>query len=278
MGYARSWLMANYEAIFRSAQQKLQEKASGQMMLFGGGATPYPEFEPMPEWPQDLLLRHEKEALGFYITSNPVAKYQKLMELLSTTTLDALADLEADRELQVGGIISNVKLKVVQSGPRKGAPYVVFDLQDLTGRVEAIMFERDLERNRKHIVDDAIVLVKGTLDFRMDEPSLIARDVVPFDESAGTIRDLRITVNLMAAGPDLPDRLRDLLVAHPGSVPVVLEVYTLEGRRALVDLGPEFRITPDNELIERLEELVGRDKFMFRLRSTGETTKVKVPS
>ena len=55
----------------------------------------------MEEWPEREKLLAEKEVLGFYLHSHPLAEYENKLSTFRTHTTDKLADIK-DREL--GGI------------------------------------------------------------------------------------------------------------------------------------------------------------------------------
>jgi DNA polymerase-3 subunit alpha len=279
MKLARAHLMNTFEEILKIANKKREEKASGQLNIFMSASDPnsgYPEFESIPEWPQDVLLKREKEALGFYITSNPVARYSSLIDILPTVSIDSLEGYQGDREsIRLAGIVTNVRLKVVQNGPRKGARYVVFDFSDLTGRIESVMFASDLERNEKNMKEDAIVLLSGTLDDRNDQPSIIARDLVPLEDAATLFQGVFIEMNPDDYPPEKIDALYQALRANRGTTPVSLVLHKPGSPKRLGRLPEDYNVKMGRELVEALLPLVGPRKIRVELAKTQETTRLR---
>lgn len=262
LGESRAKLFTHYEELLRRADAK-NKNLTG--LLFG--ADSFDALPDVPEWPPEVLLAREKEALGFYITSNPIAKHRKLIERLGVTAIEDLSELEAgNRDLKVAGVLSKVKLRVVQGGRNKGAHYLVFDIQDLTGRIEAVMFASSLEENRKYMVDDAVVILDGSVDFRQDNVSLVARRVEPVEEVYRRIAHVRVSLDLREAPADALDRIREVAGRHPGRTSLRLEVLTTEGRRAVFELAGERGIDPVTELLEGLEQAVGAVRVSIVLR------------
>src|SRR5262249_54063749 len=55
----------------------------------------------LPEWPDALKLKNEKEALDFYFSSHPLAEYEEDVRRLATHRVENLANLEANQEVIV---------------------------------------------------------------------------------------------------------------------------------------------------------------------------------
>jgi DNA polymerase-3 subunit alpha len=273
LGVARAKLFAQYEELLRRADSKRRNRTA---LLFGDQS--FEALPDVPEWPPEVLLAREKEALGFYITSNPIAKHRKLVERMGVTPIEELGEPDAgSREVKVAGVLSKVKLRVVQGGRNKGAHYLVFDIQDLSGRIEAVMFASSLEDYRKHMVDDAVVVLDGSVDFRQDNVSLVARRVEPIDEVYRRIAHVKVELDLREAPPDAIDRIQAAVKRHSGRTPLRLEVFTVEGRRAEFEVPGAQGVELNSELLSGLEEIVGRSKVTISLLQATATPAARPP-
>ena len=83
----RARLFAAAESILRRAQATAEEKASGQIALFGGAAGTRESLRlpDMPDWPSMERLGFEAEAIGFHLTAHPLDVYAKALRRLGTT-------------------------------------------------------------------------------------------------------------------------------------------------------------------------------------------------
>ena len=64
----------------------------------------------VPEWHQRDKLAKEKEVLGFYLSSHPLAEYQStLSTYCSHTTVEAAALGDRTSNVTLGGMLSAVK-------------------------------------------------------------------------------------------------------------------------------------------------------------------------
>jgi DNA polymerase-3 subunit alpha len=100
------------------------------------------------------------------------------------------------------------------------------------------------------LADDAVVIVKGRLDKRDDQPKLIAMDVEVFDGVTDGAPPVRIRVS-ESISPQLVTRLRALLSEHPGESPVYLHV----GRKVI-------RL-PDRDCVDAASGFLGEVRVLL---------------
>jgi DNA polymerase-3 subunit alpha len=266
-GLKRQQCMEMLEPALRIGALKQQDRRAGQLTIFGGPAGGAGEYPPVPdagEWPQESLLAFEKEALGYYITSNPVVRYEEEIRSFSTATVDRLPDLQDGDEVLIGGLITNLKRVLTKTGPNAGKTYMTFKLHDLTGTCEAVVFSGEFERLRENLIDDAIVFLRARVSFRNDEASLRVAEVTPIHAARETLTG-SVRVELPATGleGDLLARVGEVLAAHPGPCPVVFQVPVEEGRHIAVQAGPDRQVAPSDAFFADLQEVLGTGRVRF---------------
>lgn len=260
LGGHRAQFWEALEPALRLGALRQADRRTGQLSMFdaavdGGGAERLPD---VPPWPAETLLAYEKDALGCYVTVNPLVRYEEVLRSLSSATVDRLPDLEEGQEVTLGGMISGLRVQVTRSGKNAGQKYVIFKFGDLTGSCEAVCFAADFEANREHLVNDAIVFVTGRVAFREDAPSLRVSRVVPVERAREVLAGaVRLTVASAGLDEDLLMRLQDVLKAHPGPCPVFFEVETPSGHRVLVKAGNEHFVSPSARFFADIEEVLG---------------------
>ena len=188
-GLNRKQMMLVYSDVMEHVAHERKESVSGQMSLFDMFE---PEDKPdeiivpdVPEYSRDEVLVMEKEVLGVYISGHPLDEYKALWEKNIT---NMCSDFERDDEtgqakvndaekVIAGGIISGIKVKMTRNG--KSMAY--FDLDDLGGHVEVVVFPRPYMDYRKDITEDNKVFVCGTVDLRDEENGkLLCNKIIPF--------------------------------------------------------------------------------------------------
>jgi DNA polymerase-3 subunit alpha len=258
-GAHRAQLMEAVEPAMRLGSLRQADRKTGQLSIFDGSAAEEkPALPDVPPWPQETLLTYEKEALGCYVTVNPLVRYEDVLRSLSSATVDRLPDLQDGQEVTVGGILGGLRAMITKSGKNAGQKYVLFKFSDLTGSCEAVCFASDFEKNRDHLVNDAIVFLQARVAFREDTPSLRVSTVTPLEKAREVLAgSVRLTVSGAGLGEDLLLQIQDVLRAHPGSCPVFFEVETPRGHRVLVKAGQEHFVSPSGRFFADIEEVLG---------------------
>ena len=257
-GEHRAALLAALDKLVDWAQRRRREEEAGQSRLFGGTvADTAPRIDAaLPAWPEADRLRAEKEALGFFLTGNPLARFEARLEALTSHTTRSLRE-GFQGSATVGGLVTRVKRVKIKSGPNAGKVMGRFVLEDLTGGLNVTLFVDALRKFDPLLVEDAAVLVRGTVRERGGEVELTAEDVEPLEQAATRL----VTGVRVAIGTEMPQRtllrLRDVIAEHPGDAPVTFLVRL--GDERAVEVAPEekYRVAYSSELVAEIEALLG---------------------
>ncbi|HQN39191.1 MAG TPA: DNA polymerase III subunit alpha [Thermoanaerobaculia bacterium] len=256
-GFHRAALAAAAERMLDYAQRRRQERAVGQNSLFDDSAAiREPKVDPqVPTWEEPERLRREKEALGFYLTGNPLQPHAPALRRLATHTV---AELREPREgrVTVGGLVTRLRRAKIRSGPSAGRMMGHFVLEDLTGVLPVTLFADQLQRFESLLVEDAIVLVTGSLRERGASWELTVDEVMPLERAAQRlIRAFEVRLGTGLPATDLL-RLRDLFAENPGETPVELR-FDLPAGPVVVVLGAGYRVASSPMLVAAAERVVG---------------------
>ena len=263
----RAVLMAAMEEAVRAAEQAVRSADSGHMDLFGGvfaeaEADVYANYLKVRELTLKERLRGEKETLGLYLTGHPIDEYEGEVRRFAR---QRIIDLRPARETQtVAGLIVNLRVMKNKRGDKMG--FVTLD--DRSGRIEASLFAEAFAAAQALLQTDALVVVEGEVS--MDDFSgglrLRAKRVMSLEEArTGLAESLRMKVD----GEQLKgERLRwlaELCGQHRGACPITLD-YSGSQARALLQFGDQWRIDPNDSLIQTLRDQFGRDNVFLQYR------------
>jgi DNA polymerase-3 subunit alpha len=240
------------------AAESHEDRSAGQMGLFGGGdaATAAPSYPDVPEWPLPDLLAREKEVLGYYVTSHPLARFEATLRRHATATAASLSDAPERATVRLGGLVSALRTSVVKSGPNEGRKMGFFRVEDFSGSASCVAFSRTWAEQGALLAPDRVVFVEGDVDASRDEPTLRVSKVVPVEEADAAFAR-GVLVRLAAAAPATVEALGSALRATPGALPVVLEVRADGGRRVALKAGPSWNVAPASDLPTRLARVPG---------------------
>ena len=134
-------------------------------------------------------------------------------------------------------------------------------LDDGVRQVEVVVFANAYGACREHLVEDAIVIVKGRVDRRDEgETKLRAFEVAPFD--AVPVRgEVRLRVDGRVPARRSSRSSAHHLVDFPGEASVVMEVATHEGARVL-RLGPAYKVSPEADFFTEVRVLGGEAQLV----------------
>ncbi len=122
LGAFRSQLSAVLDRAFQSGAAALADRRAGQRSLFGDDEeadTPQKvDLPDIPEWEERQKLLLEKEVLGFYLSSHPLAEHQAKLTAYCTHTTTELSGLSDRTEVYVGGMLSSIKHAHVRKASR----------------------------------------------------------------------------------------------------------------------------------------------------------------
>ncbi len=257
-------------------QRRRREREEGQGTLFGlmagaGGEAaggrgigrePAPD-PAAPPWSERERLRNEKEALGLYLTGNPLLEHQEALARLTTHTTARLKE-GAEGTVTVGGMVSGLTRVKIKSGPNAGRLMGRFVLEDLEGSLAVTLFANQMQQFGGLVADEAVILVRGQLRERggrgengaAGESELTVEEIVPLERfQARPLAGLDLTVPAELPRPAML-RLRDLLFQHPGTVPVALHVRHAE-RTWRIAAEDKYRVDPTAQLTAAIEALLG---------------------
>ena len=260
LGHTRKGLVhVHVEAIDNCLDTKRAE-AIGQFDLFsftddGPSALGDDVFDiqiPVGEWEKVLLLTYEREMLGLYVSDHPLFGVEHVIAAAVDCPLSSIGELTDGHNVTVGGILSAVTRKMT----KQGNAWATVLLEDLEGAVEVMFFPASYQAASVHLVEDAVVLVRGRIDKRDDTPKIIANEVIVPDLSIGPRGPVVVSLPTPRCTPPVVERFKEVLAAHPGTTEVHLQLVNA-GKTTVVRLDDRLRVTAHPALFADLKALLG---------------------
>lgn len=212
----------------------------------------------VPEFDEREMLAFEKDVLGFYLSSHPLAQYERVLAQYRTHTTANLARLQHRDEVTLGGMLSAIKFSHTRNG-KPGAPnrFANFDLEDADGAVRCILWPDECERCGHLVQPDSILLVRGSVDrSRGEEANLIVNDLIPLDDAERLFTSgIRVRIDARHHPPETLTHVRDIVRGYPGNCELQLVLALEDGTHVIMRSG-RFRIAVQPELRQRLDDLL----------------------
>ncbi|NOQ41645.1 MAG: DNA polymerase III subunit alpha, partial [Desulfuromusa sp.] len=179
LGGKRAQFYAAFEDSMEIGQRLQKEQESGQDSLFGSkeilsvGGNGYGDLPDIPEWDEKTLLSYEKEALGFYVSGHPLARYSDSIKRFATCETAGLSERTDKEQVRVCGIVSGIKELITKKGDRMA----FVTLEDLSGSVEVIVFPEVYTVAMELLKGEDPLLVSGELDVGEEACKILATEV-----------------------------------------------------------------------------------------------------
>ncbi len=290
MGYKRRALVQICGAVIDSISQAARDNISGQMDLFGdpdeGGearpvSIPIPDIE---EFSARERMAMEKETTGLYLTGHPMDEYRAAVKKIGASPIGAVMnDFAAEdgprsfadgQYITVAGVVAGARTR-----PTKNNSLMSYiSLEDDTGAMEVIAFQRVLDQSSMFIKDNAALIVRGRISVRDEkEPQLMADTIRPIEEAdsmkAAAARpdgapkpaphgddpaaQQKLWVKLPAADDPRIKRIELILTMFPGQQQMV--IYCAREKRKLT-----ARCIIHDSLVAELKEMLGEENVVVK--------------
>jgi len=264
----RSRLMQVLPRVLEFSSKLVKEKASGQLSFFGdsflsgGMDKKIIELPDIEEWPKQQLLQFEKELLGFYVTGHPLAKYQFLIKKTKIKKIADAANQPVSRkdELVFAGLIDKVTLTTTR---KSGELMAILRIEDEESSLEAFVFPKVFEQTRDNLKKGNAVAAQGRVSLKEGSARLLISKIIRLEEIYKWVT--KVDLYIENPSQDFINRLKNVLVAFPGNIPVFFHFQHPEIKFVRVKLGKDFRIEPQEDLIKEVSSLLGEKNFSLTL-------------
>lgn len=175
----RNQLLFNLEKLLELARETAKNKDNGQIGLFQGVKfNNHFVLQTTRPASKSEKLSWEKELLGLFVSSHPLESFGNILEK-KTLSISKITDDLINKRVKIGGIVSGLKRIVT----RTGKPMLFLSLEDLTDKIEVVIFPGVIEKNPSALQENKVVLVSGRIDNRDGVPKMIAENVEEIVES-----------------------------------------------------------------------------------------------
>jgi len=269
LGGGRAQMMAGLERAMENGANLQADRQSGQMSFFGqmAGDNDYSQdhqrLPDVPPWPEPQMLAYEKQVLGFYVTSNPLSHHAETINIYSTHNSSQFAQANGEKHIVIGGMITKIRFNLTKTGRNAGSKMAVFTLEDLQGQVEVVMFPDVLNKFSHVLEEDAVVFVKGKLDYRRERPNILAVELITLDEVREKLAaKVRIRLDAKEVTKEKVAMIKSICQRHKGRSPVYVAVRTDKGK-VYATAGRELSVNPDVDFCRKMKQLLGEENFQL---------------
>ena len=250
----RAQVFAGAETILRFAQTLQNERASGQVSLFGDAQTGnlgMPDLPKANPWTPLEQLGFEFSAIGFYLSAHPLDSRRSQLDRMNILSI---ADLETQmREkpalrVKMAGVLLKKSEKVSQKGNR----YAFLQLSDPTGVYEVTVFSDILHETREILEPGQTLLLTVDAEQREDQLRMTCFGLEPLDKQLEG-RIMNISIVLDSAAP--AKRIKEFLeIEGAGNSAIELFILLDHRKTAVLSLPGRWSLSAQARDVLRVQK------------------------
>lgn len=270
LGEHRAALLQELPQALAAAEQHGLAASVGQGDMFGLGSPeeapiPKPGLVDVPRWPDLERLKREKESLGLYLSGHPFDAFAREVSSLTSGRISELIAEAASggneparkrggrnsgREVTASGLVIDL---------RRFGGRTIITLDDRSGRIDCMLFERTAEACERFLQKDEVVIVKGRIayDDFSDNFRITVDDLFDLDEAR--IRYGRRILLKLPEGksPDV-EALESILKRYLSESGCVVSMrYGNSKAKAWLNFNEDWRVQPCEALLHEIEQQLG---------------------
>ncbi|MBK9254853.1 MAG: DNA polymerase III subunit alpha [Saprospiraceae bacterium] len=244
------------EQLLRYGGNYQAQKESNQISLFGDAMTNYidqPKPSNVEEWNQIEKLEREKEVTGIYISGHPLDDFSLEFKHFINCPLEK-AEQIIDKQLKLGGIISDVVLGTSQ----RGTNYARFTIQDFTGSLQVSLYNEQYESWKHLLVKGQVLYIEGMNQKGRDTDRMFfrVRDIRLLDTIGKNMtKSITIKLPLEIIDERLVCDIEALCLKKLGPHTLKLKVVDETDNIGVDLISTGMKVSADHQFIRELDEL-----------------------
>lgn len=212
----RTFLLESLGVTFREGHRQRRDDDSGQIGLFGEEVREVNLNLPVvQERPKNEILAWEKDALGIYISGNPLDAFSEKISGLTKIGEINSRKFANGKRIKVGGIFSEARRLTT----KKGDLMAFATLEDSSDEIKITIFPMIFQKCMNAILPEEIVIVSGKVEISDDNIQILADNIVTAENY---FPDFYLTVTRQFENPATYDKLVELFESHKGDSNIFL--------------------------------------------------------
>ena len=275
LGLRRRAMLQMLDLILESIASEGRSNIEGQYDLFGlDGAEPSASARiavpPVEEFTRRELMAMEKEMTGLYLSGHPMDEYRDAARRAGAVQIGPIMEDFASEEgpqeymdgqlVTLAGVVESSRTRTTKNG----SLMAYIRLEDDTGSMELLAFQRALDSGGGYVTPNAALLVKGRISVRDEkEPQLMVDSIRPLSDlgpggtEAPPPRERKLWLRLKTLDERIMRRIELLCEMFPGRERMIIFAEDT-GRR----MGAECLIHPS--LVEELGRMLGEENVVVK--------------
>jgi DNA polymerase-3 subunit alpha len=221
-----------------------------------------PNLQDVDDFSEIEKFKKEKEIIGFYLSGHPLEPHRNDIEKIINFTFaekTPVDELDKLGTIRICGVISNLEVK----SSKKNNKFATFDLIDLYGTGNCIVFSSLYENKQYLLKNDNIVVVEGRFTENGNNMKLVVEDIFSLQSlTENSIYGIVFDVDEAHLNEDFVEKIYSLSLKYPGNCQVFFRIT----RNKITEIfkSKDVMIKPSPEFLNTAKQLVGEKNLILR--------------
>ncbi len=275
----RKTMLENMELIVAYAQKKQEEKALGQSNLFDLDAADSDDsnlqldIAAVEDFDEREKLSWEAALMGIYVSGHPLDRFANVLKQMASMSVSEVHEIAGGdkREMMLAGLISGRKNILT----KKGDKMCFATLEDLTGKIECIVFPRTFAEFEEILGGDEPLIMEGQVNLAEEPRKFFPTKIQKLkDQAEERVTGVRISVEREQLNESRLKRFKQVLLSYRGSVPLHM-IVVHDQDKVRMPFGQDFLVNPTPQLAAKINEVFQGNSVQFvvdgKLEDVGNT-------
>lgn len=276
-GINRRRLFINIDYILNSINNEQKSKLSGQLDLFdvpeyvqdsGVRIKDEDNFPRAEDYTYAEKLNLEKSLAGIYLSGHPLQENIEYVKNISTCNISQLTaednEVYDNTKQTIVAIVSKYRHHTTKKNELMG----FITIEDLTGTMDMIVFPNVFKNTTAALVDNAVIIVSGTVSLKDEEATIIADRIYAVEsEEARHMLALAkdpkygMYIKVPSQNDIIFRKSCSILSNYHGNIPVY---FYFQDTKAYVKAPEKFWMRESVTGLEELKAVAGNNNVVFR--------------
>jgi DNA polymerase-3 subunit alpha len=259
----RQLLLDNMDGILQYAKAAEKEALNGQINIFSSSPIDHaPKLKLHPTAPAGKAqkLSWEKELLGLYISEHPLEEYRAHLAKIATPIAELTTPVMMHGDVKIGGVITQIQ-KVIT---RSNQAMVFAKIEDMSGRIEVLVFPSLLSSQPSLWQEGKIILAKGKLSDKDGVVKMLCNEAKEIDLANGAVPsensngDIYLSIP-QKVGQSTFEKLKEIMTQSSGPYHVHLKISSPDTTKII---STKFHV--GQACFKEIETLIGQGNLAIQ--------------
>ncbi len=260
---SRSTLTHNLSKAISLSEQYSKNNISGQNDMFGLDVINENEEDNMdisqytivPNWDDKERLMGEKETLGFYLKGHPIIRYEDELQKIISTRLN---------ECKLGNVLVAGYIMGIRTRTGSRGRMAEIRLDDRTAQILINVYSDEYQKYRNLLLKDQLIIIKGKAiedDYVDRGISIRANQIFSLDQIRKESSSLILNIEKIYISNGGLEKLKKTISPYRNGCSKVYIRYNNGKAIADLNLGDEWNLTINDDLLDKLSESIGKENI-----------------